>query len=108
MGRSNFDSNAKCRIHHLRKSLNSRASNSIVGGAISGVGNSSLHIPSATFILSANSALTAKVLDANTHSKDSFRVRHNDQSKVFDEEKRSTPINDITKKAAGFQFQTAV
>lgn len=93
--RSNFNSKAKCRIHHLSKSLNSRSNG--VGSPIG-----SLQVPSATFILSANSALTAKVLDANAHS--SFRVKRIDQDNRLDEEKRSTPVNVIAKKAAGFQF----
>mmetsp|Transcript_6474 Transcript_6474/g.9839 ORF Transcript_6474/g.9839 Transcript_6474/m.9839 type:complete len:407 (+) Transcript_6474:325-1545(+) len=106
--KSNFDSKAKCRIHHLRRSLNGKSSSVIGGrgGAAGGIGNGSggLHIPSATFILSANSALTAKVLDANAHS--SFRVKRIGQHNNIDEEKHSSPVNVIAKKAAGFQFQT--
>lgn len=90
--KSNFDSKAKCRVEHLKRNL-SRRSNTVET-------RDNTYVPSANFVLSANSALTAKVLDANTHS--NLRM----QDKEVGEEKRSaTPDNLIAKKAAGFQFQ---
>ncbi len=95
--KSNFNSQAKCRIHHLRRGLNGKTAQP------SNVEN--LHIPSASFILSANSALTAKVLDANTDS--SLRMKHMVKHKksIVEEEKKSSASElEIAKKAAGFQF----
>ena len=90
---SNFNSGAKCRIHHLKRSL-------------SGIGQKKFdriqnqNAPSATFVVLANSALTARVLDANIHIH-----RRKLLSQKREEEKGTSPVNQIAKKAAGFQFQ---
>lgn len=89
---SNFNSGAKCRIHHLKTTLNG------VGQKIDRIQNQ--HVPCATFVVLANSALTARVLDANIHIH-----RRKLLSQKKEEEKGMFPVNQIAKKAAGFQFQ---
>ena len=92
---SNFQANSKCRIYHLKRNL------TIKRPTMDSLNKAPT--PSASFVLSANSALTAKVLDAHTHSNLQMK-----QLKIGgqEEEKRNTTDDDaIAKKAAGFQFQ---
>lgn len=87
--RSNFHSKAMCRLAHL--------SNKLVG-----MGKLAEGQPSANFILSANPALKAKVLDSHTHSSISSKKSDGLETKSH---QLHTMKKDISHKAAGFQFQ---
>ncbi len=104
--KSNFDSKAKCRIQHLRRGLLNAARSPTKASIPSVSSVQEVHIPSASFVLAANSVVTAEVLDANTHG--SLRMKHLKKKKVIvtEEEKKSSGMeeNAIAKKAAGFQF----
>lgn len=90
---SNFNSKAKCRIHHLTRNLNGRREPRDNG-----------HAPSATFILSCNTALTAKVMDVNTNTHSRLRMKRG----VVVQNNDNLPVNVIYKKATGFQFQSPI
>ena len=90
---TNFNSGAKCRIHHLKTSLSG-----VVQSPAERLQNQ--HLPTATFVVLANSALTARVLDANIHIR-----RRKLLSQQREEGKHTSSANQIAKKAAGFQFQ---
>ena len=90
--RSNFNTSAKSRVHHLQLSLNTKRPQN--DGRLS-----------AKFIISTNSYVTHEILDANTES--SYRLRKQNQlniKKMFPEENERKE-DDIRRAAAGFQFE---
>lgn len=109
---SNFCSTAKCRIVHLKRNLShgvGSSRNAVMTttprGHMTRDSNKSAasYAPSANFILSANSALTARVLDANTHTT-LLMQRMKNSSTMEDKKEEMSMTPNVAKKAAGFQF----
>ncbi len=80
--KTNFDQSAKCRLTHLSQNLKNTTSKK--------------DSPCVSFVLAANSARMAGLLDSHTHSRN-----QNGAGKPMD----NVPVTDIAHKAAGFQFQ---
>lgn len=91
--RSNFHSKAKGRLSYLSSRLLKRKDVNKVEGQ-----------PCASFILSANSALMAEVLDSHAHDATNVLLSSRTKGRV---DTRSESKDDIAHKAAGFQFQQA-
>eukprot|EP00557_Chaetoceros_sp_GSL56_P011582 CAMPEP_0176486460 /NCGR_PEP_ID=MMETSP0200_2-20121128/5578_1 /TAXON_ID=947934 /ORGANISM="Chaetoceros sp., Strain GSL56" /LENGTH=729 /DNA_ID=CAMNT_0017883159 /DNA_START=252 /DNA_END=2441 /DNA_ORIENTATION=+ len=97
--RSNFHSKAKGRLSYLSSRLLKRKDGEQVEGQ-----------PCASFILSANPALMAEVLDSHAHDftnglrSSAAKVR---ADMLVNSNTHSESKNDIAHKAAGFQFQQA-
>ncbi|GFH48443.1 hypothetical protein CTEN210_04919 [Chaetoceros tenuissimus] len=80
--KTNFDQKAKCRLTHLSQNLKNTTSKK--------------DSPCVSFVLAANSARMAGLLDSHTHSRN-----QNGAAKPMD----NVAVTDIAHKAAGFQFQ---
>jgi hypothetical protein len=97
--RSNFHSKAKGRLSYLSSSLLKRKDVEKVEGQ-----------PCASFILSANSALMAEVLDSHAHDGTASLLSTSVKERagmLVKGNTRSESKDDIAHKAAGFQFQQA-
>lgn len=93
--RSNFHSRAKGRLSYLSSRLLNRKDGEKIEGQ-----------PCASFILSANPALMAEVLDSHAHDGCSGIIRNTTDGKIG-ATRHSEYKDDIAHKAAGFQFQQA-
>lgn len=91
--KSNFHSKSRCRLTFLRKKLLNKTGNATG--------------PCASFILSANPALTAEVLDSHAHKIVKKKIINAAGVKPGNDDLNTEMKIDIAHKAAGFQFQEA-